>query len=570
MSTTQAPIEIATKTIGGILREKHLRLCVPLNQRSYAWEDEHVRDLYGDWASAISEGRDEYFLGSIVVVRVPQSIEVYDGQQRLATSMILVAAIRDWFYRSGDKPTAAIIENDSLFSTHRQTHEVTPHFKLNAEDHEFFRKRVLLRPDDPERKAILKQGASKQSHKKIADAATIAAKHVESLVATLPDSAKGDNLHRWLNFLENGVRVIWVQVGDDTTAFIIFETMNDRGLRLSAADLLKNYLYAKAEDRKNEAVQKWQSMCGVLESIEGEEDGIVDFIRFFWIAEHGPTRSKDLYDSIKRAITNKTKAVAFASQLEATSQDYAAVLTSSHDAWGSYQPSVRKKIETLRSLGVTQVRPVLLAAFRRFHRKELEKLIHACICWSVRCLISGVPSGTLEGHYGRNAQQISAGKIKNVGELTNEMAKIVPDDQRFRAAAATANVANAALARYYLRALQLQADGSKEPQYVPSDESEITLEHILPQKPGAGWEHVTAEEFKANYNRLGNQALLTGTVNSKLGNAEYGVKKPALKASAFSLTRSAAGHEQWGVAQISQRQEKLADLAVLAWPVRAK
>jgi hypothetical protein len=58
----------------------------------------------------------------------------------------------------------------------------------------------------------------------------------------------------------------------------------------------------------------------------------------------------------------------------------------------------------------------------------------------------------------------------------------------------------------------------------------VTLEHILPAKPGDGWKHLTVEEQRAHVNRLGNQVLLPATVNSKLGNVSYAEKKSALGA----------------------------------------
>jgi hypothetical protein len=112
----------------------------------------------------------------------------------------------------------------------------------------------------------------------------------------------------------------------------------------------------------------------------------------------------------------------------------------------------------------------LLAAIGKFNQKELAKLIHACVAWSVRCLIAGVPSGTLEGYYSRNALKITKGEAKNVADILADMVQILPNDDRFRAAVATANVANEKLARIYLRVLQRQEDGEKEPYYLPMDE----------------------------------------------------------------------------------------------------
>lgn len=114
----------------------------------------------------------------------------------------------------------------------------------------------------------------------------------------------------------------------------------------------------------------------------------------------------------------------------------------------------------------------------------------------------------------------------------------------------------------------MEQDGDTEQQYVPGEGKDVTLEHILPINPGSEWKHIAPDDAKANYNRLGNQALLAGSVNSKLGNIGFAIKKPILAKSPYSLTRLAAKGSTWGVKEISARQKTLANLAVKAWPFR--
>ena len=76
------------------------RLVVPVNQREYAWEEKHVLDLFQDFSKAINQDRKTYFLGTIVLTKGKDNVpEVADGQQRLATTTILLAAIRDYLLR---------------------------------------------------------------------------------------------------------------------------------------------------------------------------------------------------------------------------------------------------------------------------------------------------------------------------------------------------------------------------------------------------------------------------------------------------------------------------------------
>jgi hypothetical protein len=113
--------------------------------------------------------------------------------------------------------------------------------------------------------------------------------------------------------------------------------------------------------------------------------------------------------------------------------------------------------------------------------------------------------------------------------------------------------------------MQIVADDKPEPQYTPNDGKPVTLEHILPQKPGSEWK-LPQDKVQELYNRLGNQALLAGSVNSRIGNVGFDVKRKALADSPFSLTNTVSKYTAWGEKEIGERQNTLADLALKAWP----
>jgi len=345
--------------------------------------------------------------------------------------------------------------------------------------------------------------------------------------------------------------------------------MNDRGLKLSSADLVKNYLYSLLDEKQpaqaEQITLRWQTLTAVLESLGREDGDIVDYLRYFWITTHGHTRSGDLFDQIKSQITSAQLALAWADSIQKRADDYAAILTPTHDSWSTYHQEVRAQLDTLRYLGVSQIRPLLLAAFGKFTEKEMQRLIKNAVNWSVRCLITGVPSGNLEGVYSKAAKAISDGNLKTVDDVSKELINLIPPDDRFEAAARTARVPTASLARYYLRKMQITADGKDEPEYTPNEGKPITLEHILPQRPGPDWE-LPPEKMQELYNRLGNQALLVGSVNSKLGNVGFEAKRKALLDSTYSLTNETAKEVDWGEAEITKRQAGMAKLADKAWP----
>jgi hypothetical protein len=345
--------------------------------------------------------------------------------------------------------------------------------------------------------------------------------------------------------------------------------MNDRGLRPSAADLLKNHLFGLAANRLEEAERNWIAMTGALDTVaDADEDIVVDYVRHLWISQNGPTRTRELFDKIKHEVSTRQSAVDLSSQLAQNAIFYAALLNPAHDFWNPYGPSARKHIATLQNLGMKQLRPVLLAGLKKFQQAEISPFLLMLVCWAVRFLVTGgAGSGVLEGHYGRSAQQIHSNHIANISQLASAMIAVVPPDQAFRSAFSTVRVSKAHLARYYLRALQLKADREQEPQYVPNDDaSDINLEHILPQTPSVEWTGLDTDTFRANTNRMGNLVLLQSGPNRLAGNSGYETKRPVLQTSAFSLTRSAGTFPVWGPNEIAVRQSSLADLAVETWP----
>ncbi|RJQ44016.1 MAG: DUF262 domain-containing protein [Nitrospiraceae bacterium] len=553
-------IKIDLTGVADILRNNNLS--VPKYQRSYAWKDQNVLDLFQDISTAMVGGSKEYFLGSIVISQKNnERPEVVDGQQRLATITILISAIRDYFFLNKDDKRSASIETDYLVKTELETLERIPRLHLNEADHDFFSKRVLTQPDQKERQTL----PAKESHKRIDNAAKIAAEHINKLADVVNEPAK--RLIEVVKYVEKNVKVISVRVPDDANAFTIFETLNDRGLPLAISDLLKNYLFHLSGNRLDEVQQRWVSMIGALEAVDSE-DMVVTYIRQFWSSQYGLTRERELYKKIKERTTSKQQAIDLASDLNNNSRLYAAILNIRHDVWNDYGATAKEHMATLNDLGMIQIRPLLLAILDKFSVAEVRKSLRLFLSWSVRFLIyGGLGGGALETQYCDRAVEIRKGKIKTARELLAVMKNVVPSDGEFKQAFQNASVSKDYLARYYLRVLENQVIGKTEPELVPnSNEDVVTLEHILPENPSRAWGHVKEEDAKTYYKRIGNLALLTRKINSEIGNKGFNAKIRYYKESSFELTKNLASHVNWGISDIEARQATLAKLAVKAWP----
>lgn len=555
------------ETIGRALTIKSLT--VPFYQRSYAWQDEHVLEFFQDLSNAIEQKEQEYFLGSVVVTQKDSGpADVVDGQQRIATTMILLAALRDHFHRSGDAERAIDIEKPFLIDRDFKSGEPIPKLTMNEIDRDYFTTRVLLRPGSPEREAALKQKSTKESHKLIDGAAQLAEQHVHTLVGGhATKEAQTAVLSDRLDFIKKGTRVIWVTVKDEANAYVMFETLNDRGLELSKADLLKNFLLSKSGARVKEVLFRWVAMQTALETGGAEENLLVTYIRHYWSSLHGITRERELYASIKKKIRTATEAFKLANGLSEQALPYAAILSASHGFWGEYGDAF-KSVRTLNQFRLKQIRPLLLAIVSTLSEKQVEACLRLLVRCSVRFLVvGGLGGGQLEENFTKAANEVAAGRIKNANHLLDFLKGVTPNDREFAAAFANARVSTPGLARYYLRAMELQLERDPEPQWIPSDEKGITLEHVLPLSPSPAWT-LDAETVEVYANRMGNLALLQKRINKQVANGPFLNKRPHYEKSKFSLTSGLKEYDSWGPDQIAERQKEMAQLALKTWPLK--
>ena len=215
---------------------------IPRFQRPYSWKREQLEEF---WDDAIRSDEQDYFIGSMVVYpdgARENYFNVVDGQQRLTTVVLLLAVIRDFFRREGFDDSArgvqAIIERPDLDNKLQFTLESqTPYPYL--QDH-------IQKYGQPETELVLGEEEKKLRfafqffEEMVSDA--VASIRIDS---TVNEDEKGARIHKVLEELRNKVlrlTVILVTLSDEDDAYIIFETLNTRGMDLGVSDLVKNHL----------------------------------------------------------------------------------------------------------------------------------------------------------------------------------------------------------------------------------------------------------------------------------------------------------------------------------------
>ena len=538
------------------------RLFVPPNQREYSWTDLEALTLYRDFERAVATGAS-YFLGTIVTIpRDDGMLEVVDGQQRLATTAILLAAIRDHLNRGDNDMVVESINNDFLTGIDRRKRERVPKLRLNFDDNELFRCIVTGAPESAY------PAAAKESQKRLRRAYDLARKHVDRIADPGDPWDPGDSLTELVSFIEQRAFVVLLRMSSDADAYRMFETLNDRGLRTSQSDLIKNYLFSRSVDRAQEIRTRWSRMQGSLETL-GDDDVTVDFLRDVITVAYGHTRESRIYEAMLTIANRESAALAFAARIDGLASGYVATFNSAHERWNGCPHEVRRAIDALNLLAVRPLRPLLLAVERKFPDPEVAAAFRFAVALGVRLLVT-IPTrgGSVEAPLAEAAKGVYKGEVKTTDHLKKKLNGVTPSDEEFRAAFEIARVSKAELARYYLRSLERAVNEEPEPWFMPvEDRSIINLEHVLPRRPEDRWPQFSDDEAAAYVNRLGNQALLRASDNSRAGNAGFAEKRPLFRESPYRLTRLVADAEEWTPAEVVARQKRLAGLALAAWPI---
>lgn len=532
-------------------------IVVPFYQRAYAWEEKNVEELLQDIDQAQPH---DYFIGSIVINQTKEEgvWEVVDGQQRLATIIIIYSAIRDFLKKNSDTKGADEFERDYICKIDKRSKEPIPRLKLSDDDNDYFLSKIIKNTEKKEQK---------ESHKRINEAYQFAYKFIENKIKL--DNNKHDYIFNLDDFIKDKVIIIIVKVPDESNAFTIFETLNDRGLALSQADLIKNHLFKQAGGRLKEAQNCWSGMSGAIEAAQDEEE-IIKYIRYFWSSRNGLTRDKVLFLEIKNNTNNPNLSLTFLNELKSATNKYLALLNSNHDFWNDHTKTTKEYIETLNGLGLYQNRPLLLAILNQFDKKETEKAFKLTLSWSVRNLITGsIPGGTLEREFSNQAKKINHGEIKNSKDLFNSAKKLIPTDAQFKEAFSIATVSKNNLAQYYL----IEIEKSYSPttgKIVTKNFDIVNLEHILPQviTEKKDWPEFDEETHKFSYKKIGNLTLLNTKINSDLKSGSFINKKEEYKKSEIIITKNLADIVVWSVDAIKKRQIAFAEKAVEIWNLK--
>jgi uncharacterized protein with ParB-like and HNH nuclease domain len=553
-SSTQIQTYLPEKrTIGELLSTTNPHIVVPDWQRSYSWTTSHVETFWNDLVdfekrNPGTTGR-EYFLGSVVIVATSErSNLLLDGQQRIATSAILLSVIRDKIREYNEDAAKRLQARFLADIDDARGGELLYKLALNTYDAEFFRRKIL-----EYRAPNYKEPApTHASHNLINDARNFFEDEVEKGYAKLKTPKES---YEWAlriqNTLLNRMSVVAVSSTDEDSAAEVFETLNDRGIGLSTPDLLRNFVMRRApEGQRTEIVALWGDV------IEFDTDTeIRTFLRHFWISHQGDIKTQRLYREIKDSIlAANIDSLKFSRDLKDASIIYKDILEARDN-----DPSIEYSLKSIAELGATILYPVVLSVMEVVPAEKRPAILNALVTTYVRHSVIGqLENSKLENVIYRIATDLRAEKPPE--DAIKELSAFAPSDDDFRRSFERVTISRAATQRYLLRELELDLRTTAELTISPPHK--VHVEHIYPQNPEMGQAAANHEQI---VNRLGNLTLLDRSLNTSIKNGAFDKKLPSYGKSELLLTRALIEQKSWDADKITERQRIMADQALKVW-----
>lgn len=233
-------VKAAETNLAGVLEGKK-QYQVPLYQRVYSWGTKQLDQLWSDVVELAATRREEpaatHFIGSLVLSQSPDfsvvgvsKLLVVDGQQRLTTLTLLLAALRDHLIETGDPERADGIHAQYL---------------VNVYDRDKPTKVLPTQADRASYLSVVRSAPDAGSSDRIGEAYN----HFRAKIAAADDPDDAHDLEEIENAVVSGLALVVVTAEARDNAHRIFESLNNTGLQLTQSDLLKNHLFMRLGDR---------------------------------------------------------------------------------------------------------------------------------------------------------------------------------------------------------------------------------------------------------------------------------------------------------------------------------
>ncbi|WQV70754.1 DUF262 and DUF1524 domain-containing protein [Helicobacter pylori] len=544
----------ATTLLGFFEENQNNQFVIPIYQRLYSWGKEQCKQL---WDDIIKIGGNDkmngHFIGSILYMldgNTPSSpLLIIDGQQRLTTIMLLFIALRDHL-----SDEVKILEKFSR-------KEIESYLINNNKDGDKKFRLILSESDKDTLLSLIDKNKRKPSEPSVKIVENF--KLFEKWISENTD--KLETIFKGLDKL----MIVWIALkkGKDDPQ-LIFESMNSKGIELTQADLIRNYIIMETEVEKQEDFYKkyWRAM---EEDFKQNETLFERFVRhYLTIKTREIPNINKVYEAFKRYQQERgIETEVLLQDLQKYCGYFCQIVFKKED-----DKKLNEALGFLVDLEMDVIYPLLLELYSDYSDGVLSKqdfiliipLIESYIC---RRAVCGLGTNSLNKVFPSFTKHIQKDEYfkslkAHFGYLTEKQR--FPNDDEFKKLFITIDFYHFQKREYFLE--RLENFNTKE----PVDTKECTTEHIMPQTLTKEWERDLGGNFQAIHDKylhtIGNLTL-TG-YNKEYSNNSFQEKRDmekGFKQSSLRLNQSLKDLESFGEKEIEKRANDLADFALKIW-----
>ena len=539
-----------------------LRYEIPKFQRDYSWEAEHWDDLWQDIRALLADEDNEHYMGYLVLqTSNNKEFQIIDGQQRLTTMSLLILSTLKCLKElvdSGIEAENNLKRKDSLLNSYiGYVDPVTlisnNKLKLNRNSDDYYKQHLVLLKELPLRN-------TNSSEKQMRECFNWYYDRIKKEFNT------GESLAAFIDNIVDKLFFTVIEVTDQLNAFKVFETLNARGVQLSSADLLKNYLFFVVDETKphiseiEELENIWSKIVGKL----GEQK-FEDYLRYYWNSINKSVGKKNLFKNVKGNIKSKEQVFELIRNLNDTADLYLAIQNPEDEFWRD-KPDIRKSLKELKLFQIRQINSLFLSALRNLEVENFKKLAKICSVISFRYnIIGGLNPNAQEDVYNTVALKISSNKRFEVADFQSIYVSDLNFENDFSTKEFKNTTRNHKIVKYILSKIEVYQHKNE----IDPESDLFTIEHILPENADDTWGNFTFEKINRLVYRMGNLTLLERKLNREAGQKGYVEKIVLFAQSNSELTKTLPDNfNTWNEDKLAARQRELAKHAKAIWKIQ--
>lgn len=448
---------------------------IPNFQRDYSWKTDNFEDFLKDLLKVSNatydnssymltinsvEKLEDYFFGTFLVVGDYSSDKekriVVDGQQRLTTMTLFLAAIRDiieetkkeknleYDHQYDDALVVNKIRHGKSSKEARVINEkLTPILPVNILDINGHKKHGAVHNPENEGQQLLldtynwfkKQLSCIELAKRLSNS-TLKKADLDKITDIPTDD--------YLNFLDTlgtqllNSTVIIIYSEDEQSANVMYRNFNFRGMPLSGPDLIKNEIFELLDDNTGSANKQWK-MTEDNVSIN-ESSSISTFFTHYFSSKYKQAAKKDLFPIFLKKYPAKLSSYQlFLKELVKESAHYKTIISpqDEDELFGEKRyflvndhPIIKRQLQSLNELDVTQVRTLLLGLFfardnNHITSKQFKKVLNNVLLFQSLFVMTSSPSNKIRGIYSKYGREFRS--EKNIGQMAGVITELFKD-----------------------------------------------------------------------------------------------------------------------------------------------